>query len=87
MALFFCILLKFLTEPSTRPSCTCEANTHMYDSRPVLSLDPKTIKFKGQIVDRAIDGARITLFFIVVSGSTLTDARKATTYGLINDFV
>lgn len=45
----------------------------MYDSRPVLSLDPKTIKFKGQIVDRAIDGARITLFFIVVLGSALTD--------------
>ncbi|EBZ2914024.1 hypothetical protein D9P45_22400 [Salmonella enterica subsp. enterica serovar Mesbit] len=59
----------------------------MYDSRPVLSLDPKTIKFKRQIVDRVIDGARITLFFIVVSDSTLTDLRKATTYGLINDFV
>lgn len=87
MALFFFILLKFLTESSTRPSCTCEANIHMYDSRPVLSLDPKTIKFKGQIVDRAIDGARIILFFIVVPGSTFTDLRKATTYGLINDFV
>lgn len=87
MALFFFILLKFLTESSTRPSCTCEANIHMYDSRPVLSLDPKTIKFKGQIVDRAIDGARIILFFIVVPGSALTDLRKATTYGLINDFV
>ncbi|EBK0310475.1 hypothetical protein D3L32_23415 [Salmonella enterica] len=59
----------------------------MYDSRPVLSLDPKTIKFKEQIVDRAIDGARINLFFIVVPGSTLADLRKATTYGLINDFV
>ncbi|EBM5750370.1 hypothetical protein D1298_25070 [Salmonella enterica] len=59
----------------------------MYDSRPVLSLDPKMIKFKRQIVDRVIDGARITLFFIVASDSTLTDLRKATTYGLINDFV
>lgn len=87
MALFFFILLKFLTESSTRPSCTCEANIHMYDSRPVLSLDPKTIKFKEQIVDRAIDGARITLFFIVVRSSTLKNLRKATTYGLINDFV
>lgn len=87
MALFFFILLKFFTESSTRPSCTCEANIHMYDSRSVLSLDPKTIKFKEQIVDRAIDGARITLFFIVVPGSTLKNLRKATTYGLINDFV